>query len=132
MNSTATAVTTEAKHSSSHRAQLCAQYISAKKGQQLRILDVSALSSLTDYLVLATGTSDRHVQAVAEAVHLGLKKDHSLQPLAVEGMETATWVLLDYGDVMVHIFQQATRQFYDLDGLWCEAPELPWQPAEGS
>jgi ribosome-associated protein len=79
---------------------------------------------LTDYLLLVSGRSDRQVQAVAEAVRLGLKKDHATPPLAVEGMKEGRWVLLDYGDVMVHVFQEPVRDFYDLDGLWSEAAEV--------
>ena len=88
------------------------------------VLEVRGLSSLTDYLLLASGRSDRQVQAVAESVRLGLKKEHSTLPLAVEGMNEGRWVLIDYGDVMVHIFQQPVREFYDLDGLWSEAVEI--------
>ena len=93
----------------------------------MKILDISELSSLTDYLVLASGTSDRQVQAIAESVRLGLKENYNLLPIAVEGMNEGRWVLLDYGDVMVHVFQQDVRTFYDLDGLWAEAPTLPIQ-----
>ncbi len=82
------------------------------------------MSSLTDYLVIASGRSDRQVEAAAESVRLGLKKDHETQPLAVEGMKDGNWVLIDYGDVMVHVFQEPVREFYDLDGLWCDAPEV--------
>ena len=76
-------------------------------------------------LVIGTGRSDRQVQSVADAVHLGLKKEHNTLPLGVEGMKEGRWVLIDYGDVMVHVFQEPVREFYDLDGLWSEAGELP-------
>ncbi len=109
---------------SKERAVLCAAYALEKKAFNVRLLKVAGLSSLTDYLLVASGTSDRQVQAVAEAVRLGLKKDHHTQPLAVEGMNEGRWVLIDYGDVMVHVFQEPVRQFYDLDGLWSEAPEV--------
>lgn len=110
---------------SKQRAILCAAYALGKKAFDVRILEVRGLSSLTDYLLLASGRSDRQVQAVAESVRLGLKKDHATPPLAVEGMNEGRWVLIDYGDVMVHIFQQPVREFYDLDGLWSEAAEIP-------
>lgn len=110
---------------SDHRASLCAQYCLDRKALDMKILHISELSSLTDYLVLASGTSDRQVQAIAESVRLGLKENYDLLPIAVEGMNEGRWVLLDYGDVMVHIFQQDVRTFYDLDGLWAEAPTLP-------
>ena len=110
---------------SNERAILCAAYALEKKAFNVRILKVAGLSSLTDYLIIASGTSDRQVQSVAESVRLGLKNEHQTTPLAVEGLKEGRWVLLDYGDVMVHVFQEPVRQFYDLDGLWCEAPDVP-------
>ena len=95
-----------------------------KKAYNVRLLEVKGLSSLTDYLLIASGRSDRQVQAIAEGVRLGLKQDHATAPLAVEGMNEGRWVLIDYGDVMVHVFQEPVREFYDLDGLWSEAAEL--------
>jgi len=109
---------------SDQRALLCSEYALDRKALDVKVLHISKLSSLADYLVLATGTSDRQVQAIAESVRLGLKQNHDLQPLAIEGMNEGRWVLLDYGDVMVHVFQQEVRSFYDLDGLWSEAAEL--------
>jgi len=106
------------------RALLCARYALEKKALNVRILGVKGISSLTDYLLIASGSSDRHVQAVAEEVRLGLKKNHAEQPLAIEGESEGRWVLLDYGDVMAHIFQPEVRDFYDLEGLWSEAEEI--------
>ncbi|MFW6387378.1 MAG: ribosome silencing factor [Thermodesulfobacteriota bacterium] len=105
-------------------AQACAKSALEKKALDLRILHISELSSLADYLVIATGTSDRHVQAIAEAVRVEQKQKNATAPLAVEGLDDGRWVLLDYGDVMVHIFQEEVRKFYDLEGLWIEAPEV--------
>ena len=107
------------------RALLCAAYALEKKADNVRLLDVRGISSLTDYLLIASGRSDRQVQAVAESVHLGLKKEHATLPLGIEGMKEGRWVLIDYGDVMVHVFQEPVREYYDLDGLWSEAPEVP-------
>ncbi len=106
------------------RAILCAAYALEKKAFNVRLLDVTGISTLTDYLLIASGTSDRQVQAVADSVHLGLKKDHETLPLAIEGLKEGRWVLIDYGDVMVHVFQQQVREFYDLDGLWSEAKDV--------
>ncbi|MDH3998240.1 MAG: ribosome silencing factor, partial [Desulfuromonadales bacterium] len=103
------------------RAQLCAAYLLDKKTFNVRILDVREISSLTDFLVLASGSSDRQVKAAAESVNLGLKNDHDCMPIGIEGMNDGRWVLLDYGDVMVHAFHEPVRLFYDLDGLWCDA-----------
>ncbi len=105
-------------------AQLCAKSALDKKALDLRILHISELSSVTDYLVIATGTSDRHVQAITEAVRMELKQQHGNIPIAVEGAVEGRWALLDYGDVMVHVFQADVRSFYDLEGLWVEAEEV--------
>lgn len=121
------------------RAQLCAAYALDKKAFDVRLLDVRKVSSLTDYLLIVSGRSDRQVQAVADSIHLGLKKDHATAPLAIEGLKEGRWVLLDYGDVMVHVFQETVREYYDLDGLWSEAVELtvaeetsPERPADSA
>lgn len=105
-------------------ALIAAHYALEKKGLDLRLLEISELSSLTDYLMIVTGRSDRQVQAIAESIRLGLKKDHAILPLATEGMSEGRWVLLDYGEVMIHVFQESVRQFYDLEGLWSDAPEV--------
>jgi ribosome-associated protein len=95
-----------------------------KKGFHLKLLEVKELSSLTDYLLLVSGRSDRQVQAIAENIKLELKNQHQELPLAIEGMAQGRWVLLDYGSIMIHVFQEQVRAFYDLEGLWSEAPEV--------
>jgi ribosome-associated protein len=107
------------------RAQLCAAYVLDKKAFNVRILDVRKISSLADFLVIASGSSDRQVSASAESVQLGMKKEHDTMPIGLEGLNEGRWVLIDYGDVMVHIFHEPVRLFYDLDGLWCDAEEIP-------
>jgi ribosome-associated protein len=110
---------------SAERAQKCAALVLGKKATNVRILDVRDISSLTDFIVIATGSSDRQVKAAAEAVHLGLKQDYETLPIGIEGLSEGRWVLIDYGDVMVHVFHEPVRLFYDLDGLWCDAKEVP-------
>ncbi len=110
---------------SKERALLCADLVLGKKAFQVRVLDVRKISSLTDFLVLASGSSDRQVKAAAEAVHLGLKKEHDTLPIGIEGVNEGRWALIDYGDVMVHVFHEPVRLYYDLDGLWCDAEEIP-------
>jgi ribosome-associated protein len=107
------------------RAQFCAAYVLDKKAFNVRILDVRKISSLADFLVIASGSSDRQVSASAESVQLGMKKEHDTMPIGIEGLNEGRWVLIDYGDVMVHIFHEPVRLFYDLDGLWCDAEEIP-------
>ena len=105
-------------------ALLAVDYALDKKGIDLKLLDVRELSSLTDYLLLVSGRSDRQVQAIAENIRTEFKHQHDTLPLAIEGMDQGRWVLLDYGELMVHVFQQPVREFYDLEGLWSEAPEV--------
>ncbi len=112
---------------SEDRAQKCAAFVLDKKAFNVRILDVRKISSLTDFLVLASGSSDRQVKAAADSVHLGLKNGHDTMPIGMEGLNEGRWVLIDYGDVMVHVFHEPVRLFYDLDGLWCDAEEVPVQ-----
>ena len=115
---------------SKERALVCANQVLDKKAFNVRILDVRKLSSLTDFIVIASGNSDRQVQAAAESVHLCLKKEYATRPLGIEGMKEGRWVLIDYGDVMVHIFHEPTRVFYDLDGLWSDAQEVEFPDSE--
>lgn len=105
-------------------ALLAVDYALDKKGIDLKLFDVRELSSLTDYLLLVSGRSDRQVQAIAENIKTEFKHQHDTLPLAIEGMDQGRWVLLDYGDLMIHVFQQPIREFYDLEGLWSEAPEV--------
>ena len=99
-----------------------------KKGLGIVLLDVSALLVITDAFVIASGTSRRHVMTLAEAVEerlAGLGR----RPLRREGLEDATWALLDFGDVVVHVFDEATRRYYDLEMLWADAPRTDYEAA---
>lgn len=111
-------------------ALLAVEYALDKKAMNLKLLDVRDLSTLTDYLLIASGRSDRQVQAIAENIKTEFKHHHNVLPLAVEGMDKGRWILLDYGDIMVHVFQQPVREFYDLEGLWSEAPEVALEQTE--
>ena len=95
-----------------------------KKAQALQVLDLQALSGIADYFLICTGTSTTQLRTVAEAVEASLKGDGHL-PLHREGVPESGWMLLDYGDVVVHVFLPETRAFYALDHLWGDAPELP-------
>ena len=87
-------------------------------------LDVRELSSVTDYLLVACGTSSRHVKSLAENVLMKAKAS-GVRPLGVEGERTGDWVLVDFGDVVVHVMQPATRSFYDLERLWSVQADQP-------
>jgi ribosome-associated protein len=95
-----------------------------KKALEPVLLDVKDHSSYTDYILLLSGRSDRHVQAVADAV-LDVLKKHGRRPLGVEGKRDGHWALLDFGEVVVHVFYHPVREFYDLEGLWIDAPRVP-------
>jgi len=107
------------------RAQALARSIAAlvldKKALDVVVLDVRGMTSYADYFVIASGESDRQVSAMAEHVHTELKKKDGLSPVGHEGMETGRWVLLDYGEVVAHLFFNEVRAFYDLEGLWADA-----------
>lgn len=105
------------------RALKCAEYALDKKAFEVKILEIERLSSIADFMVLATGTSDKQVQAIAESVRSGLKKFG--KPLDIEGMAEGKWVVIDYGDVLFHVFVKELRHYYDLDELWGAAPEVP-------
>ncbi len=92
-----------------------------KKALDVLILDVRGKTSYADYVVIASGESDRQVGATAEAIRAEIKGTQGLSPIGSEGFETGNWVLLDYGEVVVHLFLQEIRAFYDLEGLWADA-----------
>lgn len=105
-------------------ALLIAEEALETKAQDLKILDLRKLVSFTDYFILCSGTSQRHVQGIADRVSQRLKKDYRRLPLNQEGYAEGQWVLLDFADVVLHVFQMEAREFYDLDSLWADAPRL--------
>jgi ribosome-associated protein len=107
---------------SRERALSCALFALEKKALDVKILEIRRLSSIADYLVLASGTSDKQTQAIAESVKTGLKKFG--KALDIEGLREGNWVVIDYGDVIVHVFQESTRRYYNLEELWNTAPIL--------
>jgi ribosome-associated protein len=100
-----------------------------KKAVNPALLEVSDLVSYADYLLILTATSAPHVRAVAEAARQ-IAKETGVPLLATEGLESCRWVLLDFGDVVVHIFQPVERNYYDLETLWLEAPRIEIPGAE--
>lgn len=96
-----------------------------KKALGIEILDVTGRVDYADFLVVMTGRSDRHVHAIATGLEELLARTRKTQPLSVEGREAATWVLMDYGEVVVHVFQEDARRLYDIEGLWIDANRVP-------
>lgn len=107
------------------KSLFCAKLACDKKAENLVILEIKKISSLADYFIICSGTSDRHVQAITNNIEISMKEKGALT-LGVEGIREAKWVLLDYNDVIIHVFQEKERQFYDLEGLWTECPRIPF------
>nr|PZN21180.1 MAG: ribosome silencing factor [Pseudomonadota bacterium] len=101
-----------------------------KKATEIEIIDVTGKVDYADYLVLMTGNSDRHVAAIAEAVDSSLAKQ-GYRSISIEGLPRGEWVLIDFVDVVVHVFQERSRALYDLDGLWMDARRVEVPQAHG-
>ena len=95
-----------------------------KKGLHPMLLDLSDEGAYTDYILVVSGRSDRHVQSVADGISKALKEELGRMPLGVEGHRDGQWSLLDYGELVVHVFYHPIREFYDLEGLWSAAPRV--------
>jgi ribosome-associated protein len=108
------------------KSLLCLRAAIEKKAQDPVLLELKGITSFTDYFLLCSGKSDRQVQAIAQAIEEALKK-RGIQPLGQEGMREGRWILIDYEDVVVHIFLEPVRKFYDLEGLWIDAPRVDLQ-----
>ncbi|HYB21142.1 MAG TPA: ribosome silencing factor [Thermodesulfobacteriota bacterium] len=112
---------------SKEKAFLCARALLDRKAIDLVIIEVGNLSSFTDYFLICSGNSDRQVQAIASHIEEKMSKQ-GIRPLGVEGKREGRWILLDYGDVIVHVFYRPAREFYDLERLWSEAPRVELPP----
>lgn len=96
-----------------------------KKAQDPVMLEVGDLVGYAEVFVIVSARNPRQVRAIAEGVRTALKNEQHIQPVGIEGLESSKWVLVDYDDVVLHVFLEGTRSFYDLEGLWAEAPRLP-------
>ena len=106
----------------SARAAIAARAADDKQGSEITVLDVGDIISITERFVLVSASNTRQVRTIVDTVEAALKADGSPGPRAVEGLDDATWVLMDFGDVIVHVFLDETRAYYDLDRLWADAP----------
>ncbi len=95
----------------------------SKKAVEVRVFDLREVSTFTDFFVICSGANARQIQAICDGVQLELKREGEL-PLGIEGYDKAEWVLVDYGDFIVHVFSPAAREFYGLERLWRQAKEL--------
>ena len=105
------------------KAQKCVKILDAKKGADIELLEISDLTTLADYFVICTGNSSTQVKALADAVEDEFEK-LGIKPYSREGKDGLNWVLLDYGDVIIHIFYKETREFYGLEKLWSDAEKI--------
>lgn len=105
-------------------ALLCRELADNRKAEDLVVLDVRKLSSITDYFVIASATSEPHLRAVVEEITDKLRDEHGLRPRAVDGKMPTQWMVLDYFDVIVHVMRTDVRERYDLEGLWGDAPQV--------
>jgi ribosome-associated protein len=108
---------------SKEKALALCQALLTRKGLDIRALDLAEVSAFTDFFVIATGTSNRHAKTLADAV-LETARELGERPIGVEGQQLGRWILIDLADVVVHIFQQEARDFYDLERLWGEAERV--------
>jgi ribosome-associated protein len=109
------------------RAGIAAHAAAEKKGEEIVVLDVGDIISITDAFVVVSASNTRLVRTIVEEVELALKLSDGESPRSTEGLDDASWVLMDYGDMVVHVFLDETRDYYDLDRLWADAPPVEWQ-----
>jgi len=105
-------------------AGLCRDFADNKKAENIVILDVRDLSSVTDYFVIASGTSEPHLRAIVDEITDGLRDGHDLRPTRKDGSMQGAWVVLDFFDVIVHVMRADARERYDLEGLWGDAARV--------
>jgi ribosome-associated protein len=103
-------------------AAAAVEYAADRKALDIVQLDLRGIIGYTDYFVICTGRTDRQVKAIHDAIHQGMKDEHGVLPRRVEGVSQARWILMDYLDVIVHVFTPETREYYRLEQLWGEAP----------
>jgi ribosome-associated protein len=105
-------------------AQLCRDYADNRKAEDIVTLDVRELSSVTDYFVICSGTSEPHLRAISDEILTGLREEHALRPRAIDGTLQTAWIVLDYFDVIVHVMKTDVREKYDLEALWNDATRV--------
>jgi ribosome-associated protein len=108
-------------------ARVAARAAADKKGEDTVILEVGSVLAITDAFVITSASNDRLVRTIAEEVEAKIKEGGGPGPIRAEGLDDARWVLLDYGDFVVHVFVTEVRRYYDLERLWADAPVLDWE-----
>ena len=108
-------------------AATAAESADAKLGHETVVLAMGELFGVVDAFVITSAANTRHVRTLVEEIERRIKELHGIAPIRTEGLGDATWVLMDYGDFIVHVFLQETRDYYDLEHLWSGAPRVPWR-----
>ena len=108
-------------------AATAAESADAKLGHEVVVLAMGELFGVVDAFVITSASNTRHVRTLVEEIEKRVKETHGVSPVRVEGLADATWVLMDYGDFIAHVFLQETREYYDLEHLWSGAPRVPWR-----
>jgi ribosome-associated protein len=109
-------------------AQLCRNLADDKKAEDIVVLDVREISSITDFFVIASGGSDPHLRAIVNEIDGGLLKHHKMKCTRIDGDHLSGWIAMDYVDVIVHVMRADSRETYDLEGLWSDAKKIPPVP----
>lgn len=109
---------------SKEKAIAAAEIVMAKKAKDVLVLELKALTIIADYFVICSGESTTQVKAIFGAIEENFSKRH-IRPIGIEGLSHGHWVLMDYGDVIIHIFEEETRAYYQLEKLWLDAPRIP-------
>ena len=122
-------VTQLERTSSTERARIAARAADDKKGEDIVVLDVAEIIGIVDVFVIAHASNTRLVRTIVEEVKRQLLDHAGVKPRSIEGLDDMSWVLLDYGDVLVHVFLDATREFYGLERLWADAARIVWNGA---
>jgi ribosome-associated protein len=113
--------------SSVRRALVAAEAAADKLAHDIVVLDVAEIISIIDCFVIASASNPRQARTVVDEIETALREHDESKPLGVEGLEDASWLLLDYGDIVVHVFLDETRAYYDLDRLWADATRIPFE-----
>ena len=110
-----------------HKAKLCLRIIQERKAINPVLVEVGGLTSVTDYFLIASGNSSRQIQAISKHLQRRMREE-GFRPYGIEGEREGHWVLMDFGDVVIHLFYEPVREFYDLEGLWADAPRIHPRP----
>jgi ribosome-associated protein len=110
-------------------AMTAAHSADAKLGENTVVLAMTELFGVVDAFVITSASNSRHVRTLVEEIESAVKESHQQAPVRIEGLSDATWVLMDYGDFIAHVFLQETREYYDLEHLWSGAPRIHWRDA---